>query len=91
MEHLEQIAYVSSKPGGNKIALRPDTKIAAYAGWDSQIRIVQARKALTWLGALGHHRDAVNALCFSRRPPFLLFSGSDDKTIAVSSLYNENR
>lgn len=69
-----------------QIALRPDGRIAAMAGWDHRVRIVHFRTG-KHLAVLKYHRESVQSVAFSP-DSILLASGSKDQNVAVwDSLY----
>ncbi|XP_024533391.1 protein DECREASED SIZE EXCLUSION LIMIT 1 [Selaginella moellendorffii] len=73
------------RPGIGDVAVRPDCKIAATAGWDNRVRIYdyQRRRALA---ILKYHSSSVTGVVFSSDNA-LLASSSQDSCIALWSLY----
>ena len=65
--------------GVGQLALRPDGKVLASAGWDYRVRIFSA-KSLKRLAVLRYHDASVNALDWSDD---LLATGSKDTKVAV--------
>ncbi|XP_029475781.1 guanine nucleotide-binding protein subunit beta-like protein 1 [Rhinatrema bivittatum] len=78
-------------PGIAHVAIRPDKKILATAGWDHRIRLF-GWKALKPLAVLDYHSATVHCVAFSdHRTPRerLLAAGSKDHRISVWSIYQE--
>lgn len=71
--------------GVNDLALRPDSKICASAGWDRRVRIFACG---SWqpLAVLRHHTASVNSVAFSHCGSWLA-SAAADKTIALWSIF----
>ncbi|XP_068956941.1 guanine nucleotide-binding protein subunit beta-like protein 1 isoform X3 [Petaurus breviceps papuanus] len=80
-----------TNPGIADIAIRPDGKILATAGWDHRIRLF-GWKQLKPLAVLDYHSAAVHCVAFSdpgRSSEQLLAGGSKDQRISVWSVYNQ--
>ncbi|CAH2295587.1 guanine nucleotide-binding subunit beta 1 [Pelobates cultripes] len=76
-------------PGIADIALRPDRKILATAGWDHRIRIF-GWKTMKPLAVLQYHKATVHSVSFSDHispEDRLLAAGSKDQRISVWSIY----
>jgi WD40 repeat protein len=72
--------------GVNDIALRPDGRIFATAGWDRRVRLYELGGRWRPLAILKHHAAAVNAVAFSECSAWLA-SASADKTVALWSVF----
>ncbi|XP_051829174.1 guanine nucleotide-binding protein subunit beta-like protein 1 [Antechinus flavipes] len=80
-----------TNPGIADVAIRPDGKIVATAGWDHRIRLF-GWKQLKPLAVLDYHSAAVHCVAFSdpgRPSEQLLAGGSKDQRISVWSVYNQ--
>ncbi|XP_027715235.1 guanine nucleotide-binding protein subunit beta-like protein 1 isoform X2 [Vombatus ursinus] len=80
-----------TNPGIADVAIRPDGKILATAGWDHRIRLF-GWKQLKPLAVLDYHSAAVHCVAFSdpgRPGEQLLAGGSKDQRISVWSVYNQ--
>jgi WD40 repeat protein len=73
------------KPGVADVAIRPDNRIAASAGWDGKIRIWHAVKCQP-LAILKWHSQQVAAVTFSSNSQLLAAAGRDNQ-ISIWSLY----
>ncbi|KAJ7412055.1 Guanine nucleotide-binding protein subunit beta-like protein 1 [Willisornis vidua] len=77
--------------GISGIAIRPDKRILATAGWDHRIRIFGWKK-LKPLAVLDYHTATVHCVSFSDHrsaPERLLAAGSRDHRISVWSVYTQ--
>ena len=74
----------ATNPGFNSILIRPDHKIFAAAGWDSNVRIYSVKK-LKPLAVLSYHKDTVQCLSFSSDNT--LACGSKDHHISLWDVY----
>ncbi|XP_074062594.1 guanine nucleotide-binding protein subunit beta-like protein 1 isoform X2 [Macrotis lagotis] len=80
-----------TNPGIADIAIRPDGKILATAGWDHRIRLF-GWKQLKPLAVLDYHSAAVHCVAFSdpgRANEQLLAGGSKDQRISIWSVYSQ--
>lgn len=82
---LAQQLRLPGKPGIADVAVRPDGRIAASAGWDGKIRVWHGRKR-TPLAVLRWHSQQVACVSFSRDNK-LLAAGGRDNHISLWSLY----
>ncbi|XP_044514842.1 guanine nucleotide-binding protein subunit beta-like protein 1 [Gracilinanus agilis] len=81
-----------TNPGIADVAIRPDGKILATAGWDHRIRLF-GWKQLKPLAVLDYHSAAVHCVAFSdpgQPREQLLAGGSKDQRISVWSVYNQS-
>nr|XP_004670902.1 guanine nucleotide-binding protein subunit beta-like protein 1 isoform X2 [Jaculus jaculus] len=74
-----------TNPGIADVAIRPDHKILATAGWDCRIRVFHWR-TMKALAVLAFHSASVNCVAFATNG--LLAAGSKDQRISVWSLYS---
>ncbi|CAM6087491.1 unnamed protein product [Calypogeia fissa] len=86
----ESVQYVRKeivlpKSGIADIAIRPDDKICATAGWDKRIRIYDYNRKRP-LAILKYHAAGVTGVVFSEDQN-LLASSSNDATVALWSIY----
>ncbi|XP_078010591.1 guanine nucleotide-binding protein subunit beta-like protein 1 isoform X6 [Phascolarctos cinereus] len=80
-----------TNPGIADVAIRPDGKILATAGWDHRIRLF-GWKQLKPLAVLDYHSAAVHCVAFSdpgRPGEQLLAGGSKDQRISIWSVYSQ--
>lgn len=76
-----------AKDGVGQLALRPDGRLFATAGWDYRIRLFSAKgPTFKPLAILRYHDASINALDFSPDST-LLAAGSKDYKISIWSLY----
>ncbi|XP_029424139.1 guanine nucleotide-binding protein subunit beta-like protein 1 isoform X2 [Nannospalax galili] len=73
-----------TNPGIAEVAIRPDRKILATAGWDHRIRIFHWR-TMKPLAVLTFHSSSVHCVAFAADG--LLAAGSKDQRISLWSLY----
>ena len=79
----EAVEEVDRKEGIGQLALRPDGRVLATAGWDFRVRLFSAKAPkFKPLAVLKYHDAAVNALDFSDDSR-LLATGSKDQKIAL--------
>ena len=79
----EAVEEVDRKEGIGQLALRPDGRVLATAGWDFRVRLFSAKAPkFKPLAVLKYHDAAVNALDFSDDSR-LLVTGSKDQKIAL--------
>eukprot|EP00775_Hariotina_reticulata_P002594 gene2594-2896_t len=74
-----------AKPGIADVAIRPDNRIAASAGWDGKIRVWHAVKCRP-LAILKWHNQQVAAVTFSSDSQSLAAAGRDNQ-ISLWNLY----
>lgn len=70
------------------VAVRPDGRIAATAGWDAKVRVWRVRKRQP-LAIMRWHSQQVACVGFSR-DSMLLAAGGRDNAISMWSLYPPN-
>lgn len=75
------------RQGVGDIAVRPDGKIIAVAGWDGRARIYR-RKTCNTLAVLKYHVAAASSICFSPET-YLIATGSRDGTVALWDTYSQ--
>lgn len=73
-----------TNPGFSDCLARQDGKLAAFSGWDSNIRLFSC-KSLKPLAVLKCHKDSVYCLAFSDN--MLLACGSKDEQISLWDIY----
>lgn len=76
------------KKGISDVALRPDDKVFATAGWDGKVRVYNYKKAAP-LAILKYHTAGVTTVAFSA--DHLLASAARDGTIALWSVYQDDK
>ncbi|XP_075390290.1 guanine nucleotide-binding protein subunit beta-like protein 1 [Tenrec ecaudatus] len=76
--------YELTNPGIADIAIRPDRKLLATAGWDHRVRLFHWR-TMKPLAVLDFHTAAIHCVAFAGDG--LLAAGSGDQRISVWSLY----
>jgi WD40 repeat protein len=81
----QQLSLSNSNPGIADVAIRPDGRIAASAGWDGKVRVWHARKRLP-LALLRWHSQQVACVQFSADCR-LLAAGGRDNHISMWSIY----
>jgi len=80
--------HVLPQQGLADVAVRPDGRIAATAGWDAKVRVWHVRKRQP-LAILRWHSQQVACVGFSR-DSMLLAAGGRDNAISMWSLYPPN-
>lgn len=73
-----------TNPGISDVAIRPDLKILATAGWDHRVRVFHWR-TMKPLAVLDFHSASVHCVAFATDG--LLAAGSKDQRISIWSLY----
>lgn len=70
ISNLETIGTVfrTKHPGNGAVAFHDDGRVCAIGGWDGRVRLYST-KTFKALGTLIYHKDALQALSFSRARP----------------------
>jgi len=83
----DAVHQMDRREGLGQVALRPDGRVLATAGWDFRVRLFSAKAPhFRPLAVLKYHDAAVNALDWTRDSR-LLVTGSKDQKLAVWRLY----
>jgi len=82
---VQRRAIEVRKEGIGDVAVRPDGKIVASAGWDGRVRLYKGRSGSA-LAVLKYHTSAGTAVAFSPRT-FRLATGARDGAIALWDVY----
>ncbi|KAI3426353.1 hypothetical protein D9Q98_008725 [Chlorella vulgaris] len=84
-----RVAIKLQRKGIGDVAVRPDRKLLATAGWDGRVRVYKYRNGRP-LAILKYHTSAVTGICFAPRS-MLLATAARDGTVALWPLFQPDQ